>query len=155
MDATIKAKSPAGFEIIFKTPELENRVALLEALTRFEVELLELGFTPTAGQTIEVNVEQPAAMPAPALPAPAAGPLSFLVDKITATIDDGKVYWRVKGGEFQKFGVIVYEEVLEAAGLSEINPLKPFSEPGLVAYYSTKEDGIKPKKVTRLERANN
>lgn len=138
MKARIIVKSPAGFTVEFETPELENRHTLLEVLPRFEEELREAGYTP-AGDG-----------PAPAAPAP-AGLGSFVVDRITATVDDGKAYWRVKGGEFQKFGVIIYPEVLEAAGLGDLNPLKAFDEPGWVAYYSLKENG-QPKKVTRLEK---
>lgn len=143
MKATIKVVSPAGFEVVFETPDVADREKLLTTLTGFEDQLLEAGYTPP----------KPASAPAPAAqPAPAAnGAASFLVDSITATVADGKAHWRVKGGEFQKWGVIVYEEILAAAGLAELNPLRPYSEAGLVAYYSVKEDG-KPKKVTRLER---
>jgi hypothetical protein len=140
MRAIIKCKSPAGFEVEFDTETVGDRHVLLESIPRFEDELLEAGYTP-----IGVAIAPAAAPAAP------TGPASFLVDSITATVSDGKAYWRVKGGEFQKWGVIVYEEVLAAAGLGELNPLKPFSEPGLIAYYSLKDDG-KPKKVTRLER---
>jgi hypothetical protein len=147
MKATIVTKSPSGFIVTFETPLLDNRHVLLETLPRFEVELLEAGYEPVENPFEEMMVQS---QPAPA--APVAGvALSFPVDSITATVSDGKAYWRVKGGEFQKWGVIVYEEVLAAAGLSEINPLKPYSEPGMVAWYVTKEDG-KPKKVTKLER---
>lgn len=140
MKAKIKVISPNGFIVEFETPEVENRLKLMEILPRFETELIEAGYEPV------VAWRQP-------LPAESAAPpsTSFAVDKITATIDDGKVYWRVKGGEFQKFGVVVYPEVLEAAGLGGINPVQPFSEPGMVAYYSTKDNG-KPKKITRIER---
>jgi len=140
MKARISVVSPAGFCVEFETPELKDRHELLSVLPRFEDELLEAGYAPFI-----VNQPTPAAPPA------AAGPASFAVDSITASVSDGKAYWRVKGGEYQKWGVIVYEEVLKAAGLADLNPLKPYSEPGLVAYYSLKDDG-KPKKVTRLER---
>lgn len=142
MKARIKVISPAGFQIEFETPEIEDRHKILSTLPLFEDELLEAGYKPITPES---------APAAPAQPAPANGPASFLVDSITATVADGKAYWRVKGGEFQKWGVIVYDEVLRAAGLDELNPLKPYTEPGMVAYYSRKDDG-KPKKVTRLER---
>lgn len=142
MKAQIQVKSPAGFIITLETPEIEDRHKLLSVLPTFEDELLEAGYTPY----------EPQASAAPVTPPQAAiGPASFAVDSITATVADGKAYWRVKGGEYQKWGVIVYEEVLAAAGLNDLNPLKPFTEAGWVAYYSLKE-GNKPKKVTRLER---
>lgn len=143
MKGKIIAISPAGFWTEFETPDLANRHELLENLPRFEDELLEAGYTPATGPA-------PAAGQ-PAAPATANGSASFMVDSITATVADGKAYWRVKGGEFQKWGVIVYDEVLKAAGLDNLNPLTPYTEPGMIAYYSKKEDG-KPKKVTRLER---
>jgi hypothetical protein len=140
MKATIKVKSPAGFVVEFTTPEIEDRHLLLQTLPLFEDELLEAGYTPASGGS----------MPAAGNTAPATpNVLSFPVGEITATVSDGKAYWRVKGAEFQKFGVIVYPEVLEAAGLTDLNPLQPFGEPGWVAQYVTKEDG-KPKKVVAL-----
>jgi len=140
MRARIKVISPNGFEIELETPEVESRQKMLEILPRFEDELLELGYSP---------ISQPASQPAASV-----SDHSFAVDKITATVDGEKIYWRAKGGEFQKFGVIVYPEVLEAAGLGELNPLKPYTESGLVAYYAVKDDGVKPKKVVRFERGN-
>lgn len=145
MKAKIEALSPLGFIVQFETPDLNGRADLLESLTKFQAELSAAGWQPTT----------PAALPQPAQPGPAqnghADLPCFLVDSITATVAEGKVSWRVKGGEFQKWGVVIYPEVLERAGLGELNPLKTFSEPGLVAYYSLKDDG-KPKKVIRLER---
>ena len=144
MKAQMQVVSPNGFAITLETPEMENRHALLEALSRFEDELIEAGYVP-----VETNRL--------ASPGHSATPTStdlawFMVDSIAATVSDGKAYWRVKGGEFQKWGVIVYDEVLERAGLLAIlNPLKPYSEPGMVAYYSLKENG-KPKKIVRFER---
>jgi hypothetical protein len=150
MKATIRVKSPAGFMVEFTTPEIEDRHLLLQTLPLFEDELLEAGYTPATGPAVAV-ASMPGAASAPAQPA-APTVLSVPVAEITATVADGKAYWRVKGGEFQKWGVIVYPEVLEAAGLTDLNPLKPFNEPGWVAHYVTKEDG-KPKKVVALLRA--
>jgi hypothetical protein len=146
MKATIKVKSPAGFVVEFTTPEIEDRHLLLQTLPLFEDELLEAGYTP-------VTAAAPAALPAAApLAAPVDDVRSVPVSEITATVSDGKAYWRVKGGEFQKWGIIVYPEVLEAAGLTDLNPLKPFTETGWAAHYVTKEDG-KPKKVVALIKA--
>lgn len=75
----------------------------------------------------------------------------FAAEEMTATVDDGKVYWKVKGGQYQKYGVIVWPEVLEAAGFDpdEMNPLKPVDLVGWTAICSMKENG-QPKKVIRL-----
>ena len=142
MKAQMQVVSPNGFAITLETPELPDRHALLEALSRFEDELIEAGYAP-------VETNRPTA---PAMAPQSAELTGFIVDSIAATVSDGKAYWRVKGGEFQKWGVIVYDEVLERSGLLTIlNPLKTYSEPGLVAYYSLKENG-KPKKIVRFER---
>ncbi|NJN93885.1 MAG: hypothetical protein HC875_07235 [Anaerolineales bacterium] len=139
MKARISVISPTGFQVEFETPEVKDRRKLLLTLPNFEGELLEAGYKPVSpGKVSPVGSLTPARA-------------TFLVDNITATVSDGKAYWRVKGGDFQKWGVAVYPEVLEAAGLNNINPLVPYTEPGLIAHYSLKEDG-KPKKIVRLER---
>lgn len=75
----------------------------------------------------------------------------FAAESLTATVDDGKAYWKVKGGSYQKFGVIVWPEVLEAAGfdVDNLNPLKPVDLTGWTAVYSVKENG-QPQKVIKL-----
>lgn len=140
MKAIIKTIDPDGVAVDFETKEMALE-ALLNLVPQIKKALVEAGYELVdtyPAQTVNVT---PAASAAP----------TFAVDAITATVDNGKAYWRVKGGEFQKWGVIVYPEVLEAAGLADLNPLKPFSEPGWVAHYSLKENG-KPKKVIRLEK---
>lgn len=78
---------------------------------------------------------------------------SFTAETITATVDDGKAYWKVKGGPFTKFGVTVWPEVLGPAGfdVDQLNPLKPVNINGWTAYYLMKPNG-QPKKVVRLVR---
>ena len=66
--------------------------------------------------------------------------------------------WVVKGGNFLKYGVTCWPEVLEAAGIAEkLDPLKENTPRGLwVAHYSERqtEDGRwAPDKVLRLERS--
>ncbi len=135
MKASIQVQSPAGFIVTLDIPEMENRHKLLEILPRFEEELIEAGYNPV-GQA-----------PTPAHP---SGRGSFAASSLTATVDNGKAYWRVKGGEFQKFGVAIYPEVLEAAGLADANPLKPVDLAGWTAHYVVNDKG-KPKKVVNLE----
>lgn len=142
MKATIKTIDPDGVAVDFETKEM-GLEALLNLVPQIKQALVEAGYELVdtyPAQTVNVT---PAASAAP----------TFAVEKIVATVDaeSGKIYWRVKGSEFQKFGVIIYPEILEAAGLADLNPLKPFTEPGWVAHYSLKENG-KPKKVLRLER---
>jgi len=146
MKAIIRTIDPTGVPVDFQTDEMKL-AQLLMVLPQIKDALTEGGYEILDGQPVmapPVQILQSA---------PVAPATSFAVSEISATVADGKVYWRVKGGEFQKWGVIVYSEVLDAAGLTErMNPLKPFTEAGWVAHYTLKENG-KPKKVTRLERA--
>jgi hypothetical protein len=88
------------------------------------------------------------AAPAVAAPAPASAK-SFEGGVLAATVDGGKTRWRVKGGPWQRFGIVVYDEVLVAAGLVGLNPLQPVDLAGWTVYYSENDEG-KPMKVTRL-----
>ena len=90
------------------------------------------------------QAEQPAAT--------IGGQLSFKAETLTATVDDGKVYWKIRGANFQKFGVIIWPEVLTDAGINpeDLNPLKTHDMSAYVAVCTVKENG-QPKKVIRLE----
>lgn len=72
---------------------------------------------------------------------------------ITAIVhgfDKGKHQVKVKGGEFQQFGVPIYKEALEAAGLTEDSyPVGEHKVSGWM-WVHFKPDG-KPKKVLKLE----
>lgn len=92
---------------------------------------------------------------APSAPPPmngANGSQSFPCKILSATVDGGKAYWKIKGGHFEKFGVTVYPEVLTAAGFATLDPLQQYDLTGYTATYALKDDG-KPAKVTALARA--
>lgn len=76
---------------------------------------------------------------------------TFAAEQMTATLVDGKTYWKVKGGQFQKFGVSIWPEALEASGFNpdELDPTKPVDLVGYTAHYITKENG-QPKKIIKL-----
>ena len=100
-----------------------------------------------------LNVEQPRTQATPPV-APiqsANGVQTFAAESLSATVTDGKPYWKVKGGRFKKFGVTVWDEVLTEAGLAECDPMQAYSLQGWTAHYITKADG-KPEKVIRLEK---
>lgn len=98
----------------------------------------------------DVKATNPAPAPAAQQKQPSAEQ-SFSATTISATVSEGKTTWRVKGGQFEKFGVICYPEVLRAAQL-ELDPTQVYSLNGWTAYYAVKDDG-KPQKVTRLVKA--
>lgn len=139
MKALIKCLDPDGAAVDFETEEMKLPL-LLPLIPRIKAELTKAGYELIDSHPAQVTE-----------PGQAPADLSFPVSEITATVSDGKAYWRIKGGQFQKWGVIVYPEVLEAAGLNDLNPLTPFVETGWTAAYCLKENG-KPKKVVRLKR---
>lgn len=71
---------------------------------------------------------------------------------LACTVTDGKAFWKVKGGRFERYGVAVYPEVLGPAGFKNLDPLTTYDLNGWTAQYALKEDG-KPSKVTKLYKA--
>lgn len=79
---------------------------------------------------------------------------SFAASEMICTVSEGKAYWKVKGGQFTKFGVTIWPEVLQAAGFDPdtLNPMKPVSLAGYTAHYVLNDEG-KAQKVTALTKA--
>lgn len=102
------------------------------------------------GWTIERVVNLAEAAPEPErMPeaAPAGNAKTFFAQTLSVTSEDDKTFYKVKGGEFSKFGVTVYPEVLRAAGIE----LKSQPLDGWQAWYNeTEKDGKTQRKVTRL-----
>jgi hypothetical protein len=79
---------------------------------------------------------------------------SFTASKLSVSVTDGKISFKVMGGQFEKWGVTVYDEVMKAAGLS-YDPNKPDNIPNISGWrvdwieYQAK-NGKMYKKVTRL-----
>lgn len=69
------------------------------------------------------------------------GQLTFQAQTLVGSVNEGKVYWKVKGAQFTKFGVAVWPEVLEAAGFLELDPLETYDLSGFIATYVKKDDG--------------
>jgi hypothetical protein len=78
--------------------------------------------------------------------------LQFEADELTVSINSGKTYYKVMGGRFKKFGVTIWPEALQDAGIDvdEIG-VNGLDLSGFTAYYIEKEDGSGPQKVVRLE----
>ena len=79
---------------------------------------------------------------------------SFTADRMSVEMKDGKFYYKVIGAPFTKFGVNVWDEVLQASGITidHANPGNPPNIAGWKAEYIEKENNGKmvPAKVTRL-----
>lgn len=119
-----------------------------------------VGMKPRAEAAPPTNGKPVAASPAVQAGKPQQGQgngsLTFNADRLVGNRSKGKNYWRVKGGKYQQHGVMIWDEVLTAAGFDP-NTLDVDAEyglPGYVATYILNEYG-NPAKVTKLELAAN
>lgn len=104
---------------------------------------------------------QAQAVPPPGLaqsPAPvhtpepvAAGEITFPAETLKGSMTDDKPYWRVYGGKYHKHGVIIWPEVIKAAGFDpdSLQTKVDYSLSGRTAICETNDAG-NPKKVIRL-----
>lgn len=167
---TVRTINPAGWPVDFELKEGQHP---REAIAW----LMEHGYQPApAGPGTAAPV--PAASPVPAAvngnghaaPPPAAAPvpvasvdptpapamtgeITFTAGTLAATVDKGKTYWKIMGGQYQTYGVTVWPEVLTAAGFdpAALNPLQTYDLTGWTAVCSVKANG-QPRKVTALTR---
>lgn len=143
-------------------------VAFLDVLNSAGAYALEHGFSLLNPHARQAQVAAPPARaslptsgpaPAPVNQAPPAygngggfggngGEQVFDATELVATVNNGKAYWKVKGGPWTQFGITAWPEVLESAGLTNLNPMETYSLTGWTAYYTV--DGQNRKKVTRL-----
>jgi hypothetical protein len=73
---------------------------------------------------------------------PAAGG-EFAAVSLSATIDEGKEYWKVKGGPFMKHGIIIWPEVLALTPFADADPRQVHDLGGFTAVYTENEEGHK------------
>lgn len=78
----------------------------------------------------------------------------FQTEKLICTITNNKKYFKVKGGNWMKYGIVVWDEVLIAAGINVANlEGKEYNLQGYRATFIRREDG-KPEKVVKLEKVS-
>ena len=65
-----------------------------------------------------------------------AGVQEFRAETLAASVEKGKTYWKVMGGRFTQFGLIVWPEVLAAAGFSDLDPFQSYDLAGWVVRYT-------------------
>jgi len=145
-------------QVTFRTPNASDwRIAFEE----FAAMVKERGwqFAPAPEKTPErrpepaqTNGDKPAVPPIATQPQTQTTK-TFPASSLTATIADGKTYWKIKGGRFEKWGVTIWPETLDAAGFAALDAAKPYNLGGWTAEYVEKEG--KPDKVVRLYRAAN
>lgn len=143
-------------------------VAFLDVLGAAGSHALAHGFGLTGARPVPPPTPAPAVAPAPAATPAAAAPASpppaahtaaqpahpangeqtYACTELAATITNGRTLWRVKGGSFGQYGVTVWPEVLEAAGLTDLEPEKAYDLQGWQATWIADAQGRK--KVVRL-----
>ena len=139
---TIHAQSDGyPFEISLEFEENDR----LEIVSKMTARLNELGYDvpqPT----------KPSLLTGPSIPnLQGSHTIAIPAEEMVCTVSDGVPYWKVRGGEYRKFGVTIWPEVLEAAGFDpkRLNPLEAISLKGYTATILLKENG-QPKKVLNL-----
>lgn len=93
----------------------------------------------------------PTATQTPAAPQNGNGQ-TFACTEMSAVVNAGKVRWIVKGGQFTKFGVTCWPEVLAKTGV-KFDPTEVYNMAGWTATYTLKEDG-KPDKIINMAKAS-
>lgn len=112
--------------------------------------LSERGWGDNTPQVPSGQLAQPAENPVSGTPLDNNSQV-FDAETLSAETKEGKTYWKVKGGQWTKFGVTVWGEVLMQAGFHSLDPMKPYDLHGWRATCALNENG-KPNKVTRLEK---
>ncbi len=125
---------------------------LKQIKNKYGVDLLpQVAATPPSVSVPETK------MTAPSEPPVSTPPTTQMIPAVTLSVSvtDGRKYFRIRGGQFAKWGIVVYPEVLAAAGIATDKlEAKEYSLEGkaLNAFYSLKPDG-KTAKVVRLAKS--
>ncbi len=77
--------------------------------------------------------------------------ISFDAEQMVANVLEGKVYWKIRGAHYRKFGVTIWPEVLEESGFvaEEMDTHKIYDMAGWVAHCELNDEG-QPRKVVKL-----
>lgn len=170
---TAKVSDPNGFDLLV-TLRADTMNELFKQWRAFSDIMVSNEFFPQGKPRPGSQLPPPPPDPSPAeieaelnpqmaqasQPQPAVNGLTFEAEILAASVNDGKTYWKVKGGQFSKYGVTVWPEVLQAAIQSgalwdvegELDPLQTYPLSGIIAHYAVNDKG-QPSKVTMLQRA--
>ena len=142
-------------QVTFRTPNVQDWRTAFDEFAAM-VKERDWHFAPapekpperSRSEPVKTNGEKTIAPVATQLQAQTQTTHTFPAGTLSATITDGKTYWKVKGGRFGKWGVTIWPEILDAAGFDALDPGTPYNLSGWTAEYVEK-DG-KPDKVVRL-----
>lgn len=73
----------------------------------------------------------------------------FTADKLTVDMHDGKFFFKVSGGKFTQYGINVWPEVLEGAGLKVDFSTTPPTVPNIAGWRATYSEEFKDGKTRR------
>ncbi len=158
-----------GYELQVTLRDM-SEFALMERLKKFWDKLDDLHITPKpaasqpAAPAAAAHIEKAIAevtggtLPPPAAksaPQPAqAQLLEFAAETLEGSMNKGKVYWKVKGGQYNKYGVTVWPEVLATAfDPTTLDPATIYNMKGYTARYQMglNDKGVPvPEKVVEL-----
>jgi len=137
--ATVKIVSPAGFDWMLTARDV-TVAGLLDKIAQMEEYLLRHDWSASGGRQQASQVS-------------GDGGRSFTAESLSVSVQEGQAYFKVKGGQFTKYGVNIWPEVMEKSGfnMEEINPMEPPNIAGMVAHYSEWDhEGKTRRKVTEL-----
>lgn len=133
MKAIIHTISPQGYAVDFESNEVENLAKFLETLPKVEAQLAEAGYETLTNQPAPVTVT-----------VSGGGANAFAARELVAEVLDKKPYWKIIGAPpFNKFGLRVWPETLEAAGIEvdSLNVLEGFDLTGYTAVWEFRNNG--------------
>lgn len=147
-----KGTSSLGWEIMVTLRD-ESEADLLQRFRLFAGILLENGIEPTGKTTAPPAVTAPNGAPPPATPAEVVADTAetdtFAAEKLVCNVNDGKTYYKIQGGNYKKWGVTVWNEVIGTIfDLDQLDPTQTYDLTGYTATFLKVDN--QPKKVTAL-----
>ena len=147
-----RAYTKKGWQLLVTLRD-KNEANLLE---RFKVTvgvLTEMGVTPFPNTTAKVPFVADAVpyVPAPQASAPALEDFTFNASILRVAVEGGRKRFKVLGEQFSQWGIVIYDEVLQASGYNiEELEAKDYDITGTVAVVT--HDNKQRKKVKELRR---
>ena len=145
--ATTHIEGPSGVDIML-TSRSYHPYDAFKRLEETVKMLIKQGYKPIEGGSYSAHKQQQ--HPADSDVPPNDGYID--IEDFTISLNEGKMYFKIKGGPYKKWGITVWPEVLINTFGQEwfdgLNPLKPPKITGR-AYYSNNEKG-QPDKVVSI-----
>ena len=148
---------PDGWKINITAREDSPEMAAEALMVAIEHLGKTKGFAPAPDfSKVVKSVDKPDQSASPIFDKPSTdrnGDLTIQVSNIKLASGGDHPRWVVQGGNFTKYGITCWPEVLEEAGLTDkLNPLTDNLPEGQWLAYYVEDDKQRPDKVTRLVR---